>query len=92
MAVDKESEAARLQEQIAALQAEIGKLTENLRAKGYAKGADIAESLKESAQSLRSHGEDGLGEVSRCIREKPVQSLGIAVVAGIVLGLIMGRR
>ena len=78
-----------LEAQIAEMRAEIARLARLLGERGAADaGQDGGEPLREQA---RHRVEDAAVSLERYIAEKPVQSAMVALLAGLVLGLLTRR-
>lgn len=94
---DPTEDAARLEDQIATLRADLARIAETLVALGH------GSRLGEAAEALRAEGsarlaeaghsaEAALQDVTDYARQKPVQALAIAGGLGLLLGLLLGRR
>jgi len=63
-----------------------------LRERGREKLEDVRERGRELAEDARERAEDAFDAMRDFVRERPVQSLAIALGAGWVLGRLFGRR
>ena len=94
---------ARLEEQIAALRADISRIAESLGHLGQTSGETLRATLAEKAEALRANGEAhladashsaevALADVTEYARRKPIHALAMAGGLGLLLGLLFGRR
>ena len=67
-------------------------LSDSLRDLGNDKARIAADFLQESAENMKETGRGGMAKIDRRIRAKPVQSIGIAFAAGLVVSFLLGRR
>jgi ElaB/YqjD/DUF883 family membrane-anchored ribosome-binding protein len=54
--------------------------------------AEALESVKEMAGNVRDKAVEGVNATDEAVREHPYQALGIAAVAGGIIGFLIGRR
>lgn len=98
-----DADVARLEEQIALLRADVSRIVEALGQLGHDTSETLKATLTEKADDLRAQGEAKFAQVSQnaeatfaeitgYARDKPLQSLAIAGGAGLLLGLLFGRR
>jgi ElaB/YqjD/DUF883 family membrane-anchored ribosome-binding protein len=87
------------QKDIDALRAELGQLRKDLSAmagtlKGIAGdvGADAYQRVRTTAEQARQRAERAAEDVSSTIEERPLMSVVIAFVVGLLLGAVFGRR
>jgi ElaB/YqjD/DUF883 family membrane-anchored ribosome-binding protein len=96
-------EADRLRNQIADLQADVSRLLHSLAEMGKARGEAVAETLtgavRAGADTLAAgkdaaaaQAEAQLAEARVYVQAHPMKALGFAALAGVVLGLLIGRR
>ncbi len=89
--------------QIATLRADMAALGSTIAALGKSKGHAVADAAREDVAALRAKGEEQaamLAEQARglvddaegFLRNRPAAALGIAVGAGVLVGLILNRR
>jgi ElaB/YqjD/DUF883 family membrane-anchored ribosome-binding protein len=89
--------------QLAALQAELARLQAALAELGQASGARLQEGLSDGAAALRAQAgeemaaaaqqlEQSLGRATDLARRNPAAALAVAAGAGLILGLLLGRR
>jgi ElaB/YqjD/DUF883 family membrane-anchored ribosome-binding protein len=100
---EKDHTTTQLEDQIAALRADIARIVETLGNLGQNGAETLRASLTEKAETLRSTGEarladvsqsaeTALGEATDYARRKPLQTLAMAGGVGLLLGLLLGRR
>lgn len=98
-----EAEAATLETQVAELRTELTRIAEILTGLASDRGHAFADAVSTEAGKLRAKGEaaaaaakaraDQQAEDARAyVRENPFTALGFAAVAGLLFGLIFGRR
>lgn len=85
-----------LAEQIAQLRADLARIAETLAALGPSRGETLAGTLFEQAEALKAEGlasaREKLDEATDFARKNPAQAMIMAGGAGLVLGLLFGRR
>ncbi len=89
----------RLREEFEALAADAKRLLEATTEEAGEKAKEARQKLAErieSAKGLLGKAEEGLSasldKAGDYVREKPLQSLGIAAGVGLILGLLLGRK
>lgn len=98
-----EAEAAALEAQVSELRAEVARIAELLAGMVGDHGHAFAETVSAEAEKLRAKGEasaaaakarvDQQAEEARTyVRDNPFTALGFAALAGLLFGLIFGRR
>lgn len=65
---------------------------EDIKANGSEKFDEIKENMSERAHAISDAGQDQIQKVESYVKQKPLQSVGIAFAAGLALSAIMGRR
>lgn len=85
-------EAARLQQQIAELQADVARLLQGIADLGHAKGESMVDAVKAKADSAAAQADQKLEEARTYVQANPLQALGFAALAGLIFGLLFGRR
>lgn len=96
-------EKARLEAQIAALRADLAAMAETVKSVVASRGAAFAEMAGAEAVKLRAKGEAAMAgmsdqagqtveEARAYVRDNPMTAIGIAAGAGLVFGLLFGRR
>lgn len=94
---------AQLEEQIVQLRADMARIAETLAALAQTSGTTLKASLAQKAEALRAQGEETLSEAGKTAeatladvtdyaRRNPAQALAMAGGAGLLLGLLFGRR
>ncbi|MEO8241391.1 MAG: DUF883 domain-containing protein [bacterium] len=90
---------ADFEAQIAALRADIARLSEVLAAMASTGSQNIQDAARQAFADLKAKGEEAadqatgaMDDVTDSVRRHPLQSLGIAAGAGMLIGLLMGRR
>lgn len=94
---------AALKNDLAALRKDVGALAKTLGEQASATSDDKMAQLKERVAALRSElegaaktararGAEGVASVERHIEEKPLQSMLIALGAGLLIGKLLDRR
>lgn len=92
-----------LMREVAALRADLGKITETLAAMGRAEAETVTEELRhktrrarqqveEELDHLRDTAENALDRADDMIRERPGLSMAIAAGLGLVVGLLLYRK
>ncbi len=92
-----------LEAQLAQLRADMSRMAETLAALAQSQGAALTTTLEEEAADLRSkaeaklaalqaQAEPKLAEAREYVRGNPLQALGFAAGAGLIFGLLFGRR
>lgn len=92
-----------LEAQLAQLRADLARMAESLTALAQSQGAALAAHLGKNAESLRdaaaaplaalqAEAEPKLEEARAYVRANPLQALGLAAGAGLIFGLLFGRR
>lgn len=100
---DVDTDVARLEAQIAQLREDMARVIETLGELGRDGRESLKAKASEKAEDLRDQGaaefakasesaEAAFAEVTGYARDKPMQSLAIAAGAGLLLGLLFGRR
>jgi ElaB/YqjD/DUF883 family membrane-anchored ribosome-binding protein len=98
-----EAAAPDLAAQIAELRRELSGIVEALAHEASNRSATFAEKMGAEAEHLKTEAEaaaaaararlDAQAEEARaCVRANPLTAIGIAAVAGLIFGLIFGRR
>lgn len=97
-ALDRD-EADRVSRQMADLQADVARLLQGLADLGLAKGEAVADAVRAGADRLKAgkdaaaaRVDDQLAEARDYVQANPVKALGFAALAGLVFGLLLGRR
>jgi ElaB/YqjD/DUF883 family membrane-anchored ribosome-binding protein len=89
--------------QVADLRQELARILETLAHEAGARRTAFAEKVGAEAEHLKAEGEAAAAaararaeaqaeEARACIRANPLTAIGIAAVAGLIFGLIFGRR
>ena len=97
------AEAAQLRDQIAALQADVALLLQSMAEMGKSRGEAMAHSLASAVQAgaetlaagkdaAAARAETELAEMRAYVKAYPLRAVGIAALAGTVVGLLFGRR
>lgn len=92
-----------LKKDLAALRKDIGALAKTVGDQASASSDDTMDMLKEkiaalrteiegAARTARARGAEGVASVERHIEEKPLQSMLIALGAGLLIGKLLDRR
>ncbi len=85
-----------LKEDISKLRVDLSGIAEALLERGRNEGEAakdrISESIRDEFQAAREKGKESVESIEDRIREKPLQSLLIAFVVGLLLGKIFDRR
>ncbi|MFL6694655.1 MAG: glycine zipper domain-containing protein [Ramlibacter sp.] len=79
----------KLAHDIAAVAAEAADLLEDAGGRGFGR---VLEALDEARSALRDGGGEMAGATRAYVQAHPLQTLGIAAAAGLVLGLLLARR
>ena len=76
------------------LQATAGELGEKAKEvrKELARKIEAAKERFQSLEDVREAAEEGLKEVDQVIRKHPYESVGAALVAGLIIGALLNRR
>lgn len=85
-------ETAHLQQQIADLQADVARLLQGIADLGQAKGDRVADAVKAHAEAAAAQADQKLDEARAFVQANPLQALGFAALAGLIFGLLFGRR
>jgi ElaB/YqjD/DUF883 family membrane-anchored ribosome-binding protein len=72
--------------------AAVGEVVKEEADKLRAKGEAAASKLAEQGRAAKAQAEQGLADLEDEIRAHPLKSAGIAALAGLFLGLLLGRR
>lgn len=65
---------------------------EDIKANGSEKISEIKETVAERANMISESGQIQMDRVESYVKEKPLQSVGIAFAAGLALSALIGRR
>jgi ElaB/YqjD/DUF883 family membrane-anchored ribosome-binding protein len=79
----------KLAQDIAAVAAEAAELLKDASERGLGRAQ---EALDEARSALRDGGSEIAGATRAYVQAHPLQTVGIAAVAGLVLGLLLARR
>lgn len=82
-------DAQSLKENIATLK---NHAVDDIKANGSEKIEEIKETISDRAQMINETSQDQLYKVENYVKEKPLQSMGIAFAAGLAISALMGRR
>ncbi len=81
-----------LEDQIAQLRADLAGLATALAGLAQTRGAETLNSLGAEADKLRAEIDPKLQEARNFVQGRPFTALGYALGAGVILGLLFGRR
>lgn len=85
-----------LEAQVARLRADLSTLAETLAEMAQSRGSDILGTVKAGAEAraedLREQAAPKLAEARAFVQDKPLTALGYALGAGVIFGLLFGRR
>lgn len=84
-----QKDAKSLKENISSLKTHA---VEDIKKNGFEKYEEIKGNLSERAKMLNESSQEQMHKVESYVREKPLQSVGIAFAAGLALSVLMGRR
>ena len=79
----------KLAHDIAAVAAEAADLFKDAGGRGFGR---VQEALDEARSALRDGGGEMAGATRAYVQAHPLQTLGVAAAAGLVLGLLLARR
>ena len=90
---------ANLETQMAELRKDLARIAETLAGIGAAGGAVLTDAVKAEAEKLRAQGaaaahgaEIRMDECRAYVRSNPFTALGMAAGAGLLFGMLFGRR
>jgi ElaB/YqjD/DUF883 family membrane-anchored ribosome-binding protein len=89
-AVQRDTDALRAD--LAQLRSDLSSLSTTLREAAGGLGADAYAQVRETAQRARAEAERRAEDLTATMSERPVVSVMVAFVAGLVLGLLFSRR
>ena len=89
---DAAETAAQLEDQIAQLRADLAGLASALAGLAQTRCAETLNTLGAEADKLRAEIDPKLQEARDFVQGRPFTALGYALGAGVILGLLFGRR
>ncbi len=95
MAEDVAGELRALKEDLAALRADLGRLraaaTEEVSEGAAGAGAKLREVMRHAYEGLRDRSQDVLDKGRDKVREYPLTTVFVALLAGVVVGMLLRR-
>lgn len=86
------SDSDRLRADIDQLQKDIAALTDTMKDVAGSRGKEAVAQAREKAAALKDRGKEAADELGRQVSDKPLQSLGIAIGVGFLIGALLARR
>lgn len=86
------SDAKGIKDDLNSLKDNVTELAKHLKKEGSEKSQQMAEVLLARLKELQESGRDHLQTVEGQVRDKPLQSVAIAFVAGAIASMLFGRR
>ena len=86
---DLQASRDKLAQDIAAVAAEAAELLRGASQRGLGRAQDA---LEQARNALADGGEELVGATRASVQAHPLKALGIAAVAGLVIGLLLSRR
>jgi ElaB/YqjD/DUF883 family membrane-anchored ribosome-binding protein len=74
------------------LRDDLSSIAETLKGIAGSEGSALQERLRRAAQETRGEGERLARAAKQQVEEKPITSIGISFVVGLLLGLLFSRR
>lgn len=81
-----------IREDLDSLKTNVVELTKHLKKDGSEHSAEIKDMAADRYAALKASGEKQLKVVEKRVKQKPVESIGIAFAAGLALSMLVGRR
>lgn len=81
-----------IKEDINSLKSNTVELGRHIKKDGAAKTEEIKEAAEERIHTFAERGKDQLKNVEVRVKEKPLQSMAVAFVAGMAMSILIGRR
>ena len=88
----KHSDAEHIKQDISSLKSNTVDLAKHVKEAGSHKREDITEAASNSFKTLKAQGKEQLKSIESKIKEKPLQSMTIAFIAGLVFDALLKRR
>ncbi|MBL8639980.1 MAG: hypothetical protein JNK24_06455 [Alphaproteobacteria bacterium] len=86
------SDAKGIRDDLYSLKDNVTELAKHLKEEGSEKSHQMAEVLLARLKELQGSGRDHLHTLEGQVREKPLQSVAVAFVAGAIVSMLLGRR
>jgi ElaB/YqjD/DUF883 family membrane-anchored ribosome-binding protein len=81
-----------IREDLDSLKTNVVELTKHLTKDGHEHSLEMKDIAKERLQALKTSGLKQMKTVEKRVKQKPVESIGIAFATGLAVSYLLGRR
>ncbi|MBL4803573.1 MAG: DUF883 family protein [Alphaproteobacteria bacterium] len=81
-----------IREDLDSLKSNVVELTKHLKHNGQEQSHELREMATERLDALKTSGRKQVEVIEKRVKQKPVESIGIAFATGLALSYILGRR